>query len=308
MSRLRVAARMAIAFLAPVAALSGCESQGRVYATPEAAVTALSDALSPFDAEKVKVVLGSRGADLLDPRRSSEAGAVDRFLAQFRERHALVEANDSTLILEVGGNAWPMPIPLVRSGSGWRWDTRAGEAEITARRIGRNELDVIQACLAIVDAQREYARAGYGGAPGVYAARMRSDPGKRNGLFWPPEPGVPESPLGEFAAHAAEEGAIGGDGARRTFYGYRFKLLHRQGPHAIGGAMDYEDSQERLTKGFAVVAWPARYGETGITTFMVNQTGVVFQRDLGPNTSVNVGRMRSFDPTPEWSVVEPWFE
>jgi len=301
--------RRVLLFVAALSAapLAGCSTSGAIYPTPEAAVQALTSALEPIDHEKLTVVLGSRGADIIEPTRGAESESIERFLANYRAQHELVEVDDSTKILEVGEDGWPMPIPLVRAGSGWRFDTQAGIDEITARRIGRNELDIIQACLALVDAQREYAAAGYGGAPGLYAERIRSEPGKRDGLYWPDEPGVPESPLGEFAAQA-DASAIAGQGAARSFYGYRFKLLRSQGRHAPGGAMSYLDEQGRLAHGFAVVAFPAEYGESGRTTFIVNQLGVIYQQDLGSRTEQIVHRMKSYDPTTDWSIVEPWLD
>lgn len=296
--------RSALAGLACLLALlGGCATPGRTFDTPESAATALIESLQPLDDAKVRTVLGSEGITLLrtDDAQADQA-MVDRFVEAFRAQHELVEVDPSTVIIETGPDGWPMPIPLVRSGNGWRFDTAAGADEINNRRVGRNELDVFHACLAIVDAQREYAAHGYGGEPGVFAARLVSEPGTRNGLFWPTSEGESPSPLGPFLAEAGVEPLAAGSPPRRSFAGYTFRLLKSQGSFAPGGAMNFLQ-EGRLVNGFGVIATPVKYGETGVMTFIVSQTGVVYERDFGSQTASKAAAVHSFDPTPEWSIV-----
>ncbi|MBX3356262.1 MAG: DUF2950 domain-containing protein [Phycisphaeraceae bacterium] len=281
----------------------GCHTPGAVYETPEAATAALVDALSPLSSEKVRTVLGSQGVDLLQTGDAeADQTMVDRFVTAFRSQHEFITIDDEIVIVEVGDDGWPLPIPLVRSGQGWRFDTAAGIDEINARRVGRNELDVMQACHAIVDAQREYAAGGYGGSPGVYASRLRSTPGSRDGLYWETSDGEPPSPIGPFLADSGFDPGDASTGSRRSFAGYHFRPLLGQGRFAPGGAMDYV-VDGRLTKGFAVIAWPVEYGETGVMTFMISHSGVLFERDFGPRTASRVASIHRFDPDPEWTVV-----
>jgi hypothetical protein len=201
----------------------------------------------------------------------------------------------------LGADEFPFPIPLVNSKSGWEFDTSAGRLEILYRRIGRNELDAIQASLAFVDAQNEYAekdRTGEGA--GVYAQRIVSTPGKKDGLFWRDD-GDP-SPLGELAARASSEGyKVDGQGA--PYHGYVFRILRGQGPDAPGGALDYV-VKRKMIGGFALIAYPAEYGNSGVMTFMVNHAGTVYQKDLGKNTEVLANRISLFDPDQTWKRVD----
>jgi hypothetical protein len=184
----------------------------------------------------------------------------------------------------------------------WRFDTAAGRQEILARRIGKNELDAIQACLAYVDAQNDYAEKDRTGAgAGTYAQRIVSQPGKKDGLYWPTSQGEEESPLGELFAQATAQGyQIGAE--RTPFHGYLFKILTRQGPDAPDGKLDYVVGGKMLG-GFALVAYPAEYGNSGLMTFVVNHAGSIFQKDLGPNTTRVAERMNSFNPDKTWQKV-----
>jgi hypothetical protein len=210
-------------------------------------------------------------------------------------------ADKATLV--VGVQDWPFPIPLVQQDGKWRFDTAAGRAEILYRRIGRNELNAIQACLAFVDAQQDYAekeRAGGGSA--AYAQRIVSRPGKKDGLYWPAKAGEEQSPLGELAARASAEGYRGG--AQRTpYHGYYYKVLTRQGPNAAGGELDYV-VRGNMIGGFALVAYPAEYGNSGVMTFVVNHQGTVFEKDLGVDTARISGGMTAFDPDASWKKVD----
>jgi Protein of unknown function (DUF2950) len=203
-------------------------------------------------------------------------------------------------VLVIGNEEWPFPIPLVRKDDSWQFDTAAGREEILARRIGRNELNTIEACLAFVDAQQEYAEKGIGGN-GVYAQRIVSQPGKKDGLYWPAASGEDESPLGDLAASAAAEGYRAGQ-QRMPYHGYYYRVLTRQGPSALGGAIDYV-VRGKMIGGFALVAYPAEYGNSGVMTFVVNHQGVVFQKDLGLSTARVSGAMTTFNPDQSWSRV-----
>jgi Protein of unknown function (DUF2950) len=203
-------------------------------------------------------------------------------------------------VLIMGREDWPFPIPLVRKDGTWRFDTAAGREEILYRRIGRNELDAIETCLAYVDAQQEYAERGVAGN-GVYAQRIVSRPGKKDGLYWPAQSGTDESPLGELAASAAAEGYRAGQ-QRAPYHGYYYKVLTRQGPNAPGGALDYV-VRGNMIGGFALVAYPAEYRNSGVMTFLVSHQGNVYEKDLGPDTARIAAGMTAFNPDNSWRRV-----
>jgi Protein of unknown function (DUF2950) len=208
--------------------------------------------------------------------------------------------------LIVGENNWPLPIPIVARNGRWMFDTQAGADEIVDRRIGRNELAAIRTCLAFVDAQHDYfERMRQKTGTGVYADRLASTRGRQDGLYWPEESGVPESPLGPLVETAQAEGYPGvtAGGRRIPYQGYYFRILFAQGPNAPGGASDYRQAG-RMTGGFALIAWPASYGASGIMTFLVNQDGTVFQKDLGHDTDRIAARIQRFDPDLSWALVD----
>lgn len=275
----------------------------RMFATPEAAVEALTEAVKKGTVDDILAFFGPDGRTLLD---SSDPVTARRnrqvFAAAVAERSQLLAEGSDTRVLVIGNEEWPFPVPLAKGPDGWHFDTAAGTEEVLARRIGRNELAVIRLCRTYVDAQRIYARTGHDGeAAGLYAKTFRSDPGRHNGLYWSPERGGKRSPLGDLAARAAEEGAL----ARRAgaepspFHGYYFKILTAQGPAAPGGAKDYM-SGGRLSGGHALVAWPAQYNVTGIMTFIVSHDGIVREKDLGEGTDRETRAMTAFDPDPSW--------
>jgi hypothetical protein len=204
--------------------------------------------------------------------------------------------------LTIGEIDFPFAIPLVKDRDEWRFDVDAGRRELLYRRIGRNEYGAIQSVLAYVDAQNEYADSGAAGKTGVYAQRFASSPGKKDGLYWPTQGNEPPSPLGDLVAEATADGYKLG-GARRPFYGYYFKILTKQGRNAPGGAVDYVVKGEMIG-GFALVAYPAEYGNSGVMTFVVNHAGTVYQKDLGPNTTRLAERITVFDPDQTWKEVE----
>ena len=211
--------------------------------------------------------------------------------------------------LVIGDEQWPLPIPLVKAGSGWQFDTDAGKDEILSRRIGRNELRVIDLCRAYVIMQQEYASQPRDGKiAGLYAPQFRSDPGRQNGLYWEVGPEERRSPLGDIAAKAATEGYDEQKSASTPFYGYHFRVLTAQGAAAKGGAKDYLVNGE-MSGGFGLIAYPAEYGRSGIMTFVVNQEGVVYESDLGAETTKAADALKAFNPDAAWveaKAPSPW--
>lgn len=285
---------------------AGCGLQQERYVSPEAAAQALVAAVRSEDDEQVARVLGRGAKEVIrSGDQVADREALDRFLQAYDEKSAIVAEPDGSMTLQVGQDDWPMPIPIVERRGSWRFDTRGGKEEILNRRIGRNELSVREVCLAFVDAQREYISVDRNG-DGVpeYAQKLISDVGQRNGLYWETAENEPPSPMGPLVAEAAEEGygrQTAGEGQRRPYHGYYFKLLKSQGPHAPGGTKDYV-VDGRMTEGFAVIAWPAEYGNSGIMTFLVSHQGVVYERDFGRRTDRLAPAITTFDPDPDWSV------
>jgi Protein of unknown function (DUF2950) len=276
----------------------------KTFASPEDAAGALAAAASKGDLKAMQAILGAgsralvQSGDAVADRRGRE-----RFARAYDEAHRVELKGDAKAVLLVGKDEWPMPIPLVRAAAGWRFDVSQGKEEILNRRIGRNELSAIQAVLAYVDAQREYyLRNPQGGKLLRYAQRFGSSKGKRDGLYYPTKAGEPPSPLGPLYASAKAAGYTKkekGDGLPTPFYGYRYRILTGQGPHAHGGAYSYLASGNMIG-GFALVAWPAAYGNSGVMTFLVNHEGVVYEKDLGPDTAKAVGKITRFDPDGSW--------
>ena len=271
------------------------------FDSPEAAVTALVDAGRAGDVARLRELFGP-GSEVIVSSGDEVADrhARERFVALYGEKHLLVQEGDDRASLQVGNDAWPFPVPVVRRDGKWFLDGADGADEVAYRRIGRNELGAIAVARGYVDAEHEYAAADHDGeGAGIYAHRLVSDPGTQNGLYWPSVAGQPESPVGEFVAAAAAEGYKSGGG---TYHGYHYRPLFRQTANANGGAIDYFDKGV-LRNGFALVAWPADYGASGVMTFIVNQDGVVFQKDLGGNTEAAVAAMDAYDPDSTWVAV-----
>lgn len=266
------------------------------------AVDALVGAIRAADRKGVVAILGPKGNALVwsgDPVADREA--FQRFTAAYDRAHRL-EGGGGKVVLHVGDDDFPFPIPLVPDGPSWRWDTDAGDDELLSRRIGENELAVIQVCLAYVDAQREY----YSTRTGLleYAQRLASTTGKRDGLFWETRPGERESPLGPLVARARAEGyPLPSPGKPIPYHGYFYRILVAQGPDAPGGAYDFV-AKGHMIGGFALVAYPATYGVSGIMTFIVNQDGVVYQKDLGPKTAQLANAMKTYNPGAGWTKAE----
>ena len=295
---------------ATLAALIACLSvaactrtpEDRRYATAEAAAQDLIETVKKGSLDELLALFGPEGRELVassDPatgRRNREV-----FVAAAAEEWRLEDRGPDTKELVIGNEDWPFPIPLVKDARGWRFDTEAGKEEILARRIGRNELAVIDICRAYVAAQRAYARSGHDGKPaGIFARTFNSEPGAHNGLYWPAKRGEPRSPLGDLVAAAAGDGYHLGAGKEPApFHGYYFRILTAQGPAAPGGAKDYISNGE-LSGGFALVAWPAQYDATGVMTFIVNADGTVLEKDLGPETAATAKALTRYDPDATW--------
>ena len=291
----------ALAFLA----MSWPAAAQPAYKTPEEAFGALVEAAKAGDATTMRRVLGPAGAEIVssgDPVADKEL--LEKFLAAYAAKNRIADVSDTIKVLVIGPDDFVLPVPLAREGEGWRFDVIAARQEILYRRIGRNELAAIQACLAYVDAQNEYAAKDRDQPGAAYARRIVSRPGKKDGLYWPEESGEEQSPLGELVAAASAQGyRPGGRVGGTPFHGYYFKVLTRQGPNAPGGALDYV-VRGRMIGGFALVAYPARYGNSGVMTFLVNHEGTVFEKDLGANTAMRAGSMTAFNPDHTWRKVD----
>jgi hypothetical protein len=276
------------------------------FATPEEAVRAFAAAMRSNDQKELLAIFGPGAIELVssgDP--VSDQQRRERFIGDYDRRNRLA-ADGAKLVIVIGEKDWPFPVPLVKKGDQWVFDTQAGREEILNRRVGENELSTVQTLLAVVDAQREYAMKDRDN-DGLreYARKFGSDPGQKNGLYWETQPGEAPSPLGELVADARAEG-YRRSGAKQgpiPFHGYYFRILTQQGKHAPGGAFDYI-VKNNMIGGFAVVAYPAAYGSSGVMTFMVNHDGVVYEKDLGQSTAKAAAGMTSFDPDPSWKKVD----
>jgi hypothetical protein len=293
--------------LSSVVTAANTVQMGKAFATPEDAVLALTAVVNSQDVDELRALFGPAYEDLQNPDHVQATNELAAFAAALNVTNRVVYESATHYELDVGADGFPFPIPIVKSTEGyWFFDTEAGKEEILNRRIGRNELDVLQAMRAYVDAQREYASKDRTG-DGVleYAQRIASSPGKKDGLYWSPDIDGDLSPLGPLVADAQTEGydvqARGQQVTRAPFHGYYFKILTRQGSNDPGGRYDYIINGHMIG-GFAMVAWPAEYGNSGIMTFIVNQRGKVYQRDLGPNTSTAAAAMSEYDPGRGWSL------
>lgn len=284
--------------LASVSAASAQQS----FKSPEDAVADLVSATRDNWPKGVVAVLGADGVDIVSSGdKVADEAMRQKFLAAYDANHEVRKEGDDKAAIIIGNEDYPFPIPLTRKGAAWQFDTAAGRLEILYRRIGQNELSAIQACLAYVDAQNEYADKNRAGGAS-YAQRIVSRSGKKDGLYWPSAEGGDSSPLGELVARATTEGyAIGAD--RIPFHGYYFRILTRQGAMAAGGELDYV-VRGKMIGGFALVAYPADYGNSGVMTFVVSYAGTVFQKDLGERTARTAERMTSFNPDQTWKKVD----
>jgi hypothetical protein len=295
----RIICAVALMVLAPMALAAAPQKS---FVSPEAGITALVEAVKSDDQPVLLALLGPHGGKLI----SSGDAVADRqsreaFLKAYGEANKLVLEGDQHATLVIGKDEWPMPIPLVKSKDGWRFDTRQGEKEILTRRIGRNELAAIKVCLAIVDAEREYAALDLDG-DGIpeYAPKFVSAPGKRDGLYWPTKADERLSPLGPLLAAATKEGYTGSDSRPfAPYHGYFYRILARQGKDAPGGAYDYF-VKGKMIGGLAVIAYRARYEASGVMSFIVNHDGVVYEKDLGKNTAALASKITIYNPDASW--------
>jgi hypothetical protein len=294
---------LALAIACPFATRAA--ETGKTFATPEEAVSALQQAVSLADSNALRVLFGDAAAELENPDRVQVTNEVRAFMSAFNQAHRIVRESDSKYVLEVGDDHWPFPVPIAKRDSRWFFDTVAGKEEILDRRIGRNELSVLGTVRVYVAAQREYASRDRDDDEVLeYAQMFASTPGKQDGLYWNPDPDSDLSPLGPLIVKAQalgyqhnEESSSG----PQPFEGYFFKILTRQGKSAPGGAYDYIINGNMIG-GFALVAWPAEYDESGIMTFIVNQQGKVYQKDLGPKTAKIAAAMKLYDPDRTWTI------
>jgi Protein of unknown function (DUF2950) len=283
------------------------EKTGKKFASPEEAIAALRLAAASADSNALRIVLGPASEELQNPDRIQATNELKTFSSALTETNDLVHVSDKLVVLELGADLWPFPIPLVKKDGGWFFDTDAGKDELLSRRVGKNELATLPAMRAYVEAQRDYASTDRDGDEVLeYAQRLVSSPGKQDGLYWPPDFDGDESPLGPLVAYAQVEGYSPelreeDEAERGPFHGYYFRILTRQGKHAPGGGYSYVINGNMIG-GFALVAWPAEYGDSGIMTFIVNQQGRVYQKDLGPKTSRLASRMKVYDPDSTWTL------
>jgi hypothetical protein len=274
------------------------------FATPEEAATALLQALKSEDTDKLKAIFGPdaqqtlSSGDVISDRHDREVIAL-----AMQQTWRWVPRGSKSKELLIGDEHWPFPIPLTKKTSGWQFDTQAGKEEVLARRIGRNELLVIDICRAYPLLQQEYASQPHDGKPaGLYAQKIRSTPGRQDGLYWAVKPGERSSPLGDLAADAAADGYTPDKSPTSPFWGYYFRILTAQGKSAPGGAGSYIVDGD-MSGGFALIAYPSKYAYSGVMTFIVNQSGVVYEKDLGPETSALAGSMSEYNPDKSWKVV-----
>ncbi|MGZ6240853.1 MAG: DUF2950 domain-containing protein [Syntrophales bacterium] len=281
----------------------------RLFSSPEDAVRSLADAVKAKDKAAVDQIFGPSGKDLRSGDRVQDAAEFEELAKHLAEKTSLVKEGNSRVILHIGNENWPFPIPIVRKDNQWLFDTEAGKEEILNRRVGENELTAILVSRSYVKAQREYALKDWDG-DGIfaYAQKLRSDPGKRNGLFWRSAPGEEVSPMGELLARAWHEGYKKDRAAFREeqlapFHGYYFKILTRQGKNAPGGKYNYIINGN-MVGGFALVAFPSNWGKSGVMTFIVNQQGKVYQKNLGSDTTKIASEMKSYNPDATWTPVK----
>jgi len=286
-----------------VSTQSGCTRpvSQKDFTSPEEAVQALISAAKSEDVRALLEVLGKEAEPALksgDPVQ--DKNSREKFLQEYERAHALDTGENGTT-LEVGSDRWPFPFPIVQHEGRWKFDSVAGTEEIVNRRVGANELATIQSCLAFVDAEREYYVRNPEHDPLLhYAQKLISDGGHKDGLYWPTQDSEPQSPLGEEFAHARSEGYFAeGTSKAAPYHGYVYRLLRSQGPNAAGGAYDYL-VRDKMLGGFALIASPAEYGNSGVMTFLVNHDGAVYSKDLGADTAKAALAIQSFDPDQSW--------
>jgi hypothetical protein len=294
--------------LAAVAVLlSGCcfptpsvaqQAGQKTFSSPPEASRALFSAAQSNDEKMLLNIFGAEGKRIVSSGDEAEdAQSRAHFVQKYQEMHRLVKEPDGSTVLYIGAENWPTPIPIVHKGNAWYFDTAAGEKEILYRRIGRNEISAIRVCQELVAAEKEY----YSGHHDEYARKLFSDEGQHNGLYWKAADGAPQSPIGPLVAAAVTE--EGQPSAPMPYRGYYYRLLTAQGKDAPGGAKSYV-ADGKMTQGFAFVAYPAEYRSSGVMTFIVNEQGVVYERDFGKKTEVAAKEMKDYDPDSRWQKSE----
>ena len=303
--RIRITNRLLL--LALIISLAGCNKSDkpsyRVFASPDDAGNGLLEAAKSGDQNALLAIFGSESKEIIFSGDAvQDKATVEAFVAAYGAMHRWRKMPDGAQILLIGADNFAFPIPLKKTASGqWFFDAAAGKDEILALRIGRNELAVIDVCRALVDAQAEYFSQPHAGATAKqYALKFISDAGKQNGLYWDSPEGQPKSPLGPLVAFATTEGYSAKPNSHQPFHGYYFHVLTRQGSHAPGGAKDYM-VDGKMVGGFAFVAYPAEYRNSGVMTFIINQDGVLLQKDLGKTTTEMATAMTEFDPDSSWT-------
>lgn len=278
--------------------VTACKQQPTqlVFDTPEAAIQALSELIGQSSEERADQIFGPGSMEmLLSGDADADREDYQRVKQMIEEWVGFENFDENTKIALLGDDAWPWPIPLVKAGDGWRFNTEKGREELLNRRIGRNELWTLTSLHEIIEAQREYRSEARDGNPRTYAKRFLSTPGNQDGLYWPTEDGADLSPLGELLA-----GSENWENEPHPFHGYFYRILTRRGAGAPGGEMDYLDENGFLTRGYGVIAWPAKYGNSGVMTFMINHRGLVFESDLGPDTGQVAAVIDSYNPDEGW--------
>jgi Protein of unknown function (DUF2950) len=307
LSVLVVAAITALGFNQSVFAAEVKPIVQKTFKSPEEAVKGLMEAVKSNDVKELLAIFGTAGKELISSGDAVEDKAGrERFVKACEEMNKLEKETDNKVTLVVGNHEWPFPIPIVKKGETWVFDTMAGKEELLNRRIGRNELNTIQTCLAYVDAQREYAMKDRDSDKlREYAQKFWSTKGKKDGLYWETKEGEEQSPFGSIAARGIQAGYAPTKPGDKSvpYYGYFYKILKAQGNNAPGGAYDYV-IKGQMIGGFALVAYPAEYGASGIMTFIVNHDGVVYEKDLGKETSKIARAMTKFDPDQTWKRME----
>ena len=296
-----IAAAMFLPGTAPVSQAAGIPQKS--FSSPEEAVKSLVAAVRANDIKEMLAILGPGSRELISSGDDvADRAGREKFLKAYDQMNTLQQESADKMVLSIGADNWPLPIPIVKKGTTWVFDIREGKQEILNRRIGRNELHIMDVLHAYVDAQHEYATKDCRGDGKVeFAQRLISTEGKRDGLYWEAKEGEEESPLGPLVARAAKEGYANAD--LSPFHGYYFNILKGQGKHVDGGAYNYV-VKGRMILGFALVAYPAEYGNSGVMTFILNQEGIIYQKDLGKDTKRRAEAMKIFDPDKSWTKVE----
>jgi len=273
----------------------------KTFSSPEDASSALVTAAQNNDEKAMLDILGPDGKQIVSSGDETEdAESRANFVRRYEQMHRLMKEPDGTTVLYIGAENWPTPIPLVNQGNSWYFDTEAGKKEILYRRVGRNELSAISVCQELVAAQKEF----YSAQHNEYAKEIFSDEGQHNGLYWKAAEGEPQSPVGPLVASAFAEGyAKSQDGSPTPYRGYYYRMLTRQGKKGPGGAKSYLVNG-KLVEGFAFLAYPAEYRSSGVMTFIVNQDGIVYQKDLGKKTEVLAKALKEYNPNSSWQKAE----